>query len=864
VLRTKVEVSQAIKSFFRMVKNQFDKNIKILRSDNGREFVNKAVQEFFCEQGVIHETSCVGTPQQNGIAERKNRHILETARTMLLGNNVPPTYWDYDITFAVYLINRMPSAVLDFSTPLQVLSNYSQLPSILNIPSKVFGCIAYVHIQKHQRTKLEPCAEECVFIGYDKHQKGYKCLNPISHKVFTTMDVTFVENKGYFLKEKILPQEENMKEEESLFVTCEPNLRDDINPILTCEAPDSVHENPPDNLPDSVHENSLDNLQIGSNPLNVTHETQATTPCTTGTESFTTEEDQMIQSPQSQYDQSPSFEVSVSNLENNVTNHVYQLPYRHNRGKAPRRYRPDEESEGRYTIGRFASTKHMSTQLQEFDKTLASVQIPTKFEEAMNDLKWTEAMNVEMEALEKNNTWQLVSLPKDRKTVGCKWVFTLKYGPTGTIDRYKARLVAKGFSQTYGVDYEETFSLVAKLNTIRVLLSITANLDWPLHQFDVKNAFLRGDINEEIYMDIPPEYGHSSVRPLVCKLNKALYELKQSPRAWFGRFCTLFFMKSNGKIVILIIYVDDMKITGDDQDGIRALEQKLSREFEMKNLEGLKYFLGIEVARTKEGISLSQRKYVLDLLAETGMLDCKPVDTPTKHNIKLGEFFNQTPVNKEVYQRLVGRLIYLSHTRSDIAYAVSIVSQFMHAPSEQHMEAVLWILRYLKGALGRGIFFRKNEHLRVEGYTDSDWAGDVIDRKSTSGYFTFVGGNLMTWRSKKQKVVALSSAEAEFRDIAKGLQELLWLRRVMGDLGFEPKEAMNLFCDNKSAITISQNPIQHDRTKHIEVDRHFIRQNLEEEVIRLPHVRTEEQLAYILTKGVSSTIFHQTLRKLDM
>jgi len=438
--------------------------------------------------------------------------------------------------------------------------------------------------------------------------------------------------------------------------------------------------------------------------------------------------------------------------------------------------------------------------------------------------------------------------------------------------------VAKGYTQTYGIDYQETFSPVAKLNTVRVLLSVAANLDWPLHQFDVKNAFLHGDLKEEVYMDIPLGYMSSSTG-IVCRLQRALYGLKQSPRAWFGRFSiamrkygfqqsnsdhTLFLKRRQGKITALIIYVDDMIITGDDSEEIYRLEKHLAMEFEMKNLGGLKYFLGIEVARSKQGIFLSQRKYVLDLLAEVGMLDCKPANTPTIQNQKLGEYPDQTPTDKERYQRLVGKLIYLSHTRPDISYAVSMVSQFMHCPSKDHMDAVVRILRYLKSAPGKGIMFSKNDHLDVEGYTDADWAGNLADRKSTSGYFTFVGGNLVTWRSKKQKVVALSSAEAEFRGMAKGLCELLWLRRLLSEIGFAPNSEMNLYCDNKAAIEISQNPIQHDRTKHIEIDRHFIKQNLEEKVIRFPFVRSEDQLEDMLTKAVSNKNFHSSLDKLGI
>ncbi|CAL9014541.1 unnamed protein product [Prunus brigantina] len=337
----------------------------------------------------------------------------------------------------------------------------------------------------------------------------------------------------------------------------------------------------------------------------------------------------------------------------------------------------------------------------------------------------------------------------------------------------------------------------------------------------------------------------------VCKLRKALYGLKQSPRAWFGRFTmamknngfkqcnsdhTLFLKHRKGKVTALIIYVDDMIITGNDKQEISQLQDYLATEFEMKDLGGLKYFLGIEVARSQQGIFLSQRKYVLDLLTDTGMLDCKPADTPIVQNHHLGEYPDQVPTNKERYQRLVGRLIYLSHTRPDIAYAVSVVR----------------------------LMFSKHGHLNIDGYSDADWAGNVTDRKSTSGYFTFVGGNLVTWRSKKQNVVALSSAEAEFRGMTKGICELLWLRKLLTELGYKPTSTMNLFCDNKAAIAIAQNPVQHDRTKHVEVDRHFIKQKLEAKVFQFPFVKSEDQLADILTNAISSKAFHNSLDQLGI
>jgi hypothetical protein len=523
----------------------------------------------------------------------------------------------------------------------------------------------------------------------------------------------------------------------------------------------------------------------------------------------------------------------------------------------------------------------LSKSNQSFVNQLSIVSIPNNVQEALADPRWKDAMNEEMKSLMENKTWELVECPPGKKPVGCRWVYTVKYKADGQIERFKARLVAKGYTQTYGIDYTETFAPVAKINTVRVLLSLAANLDWPLQQFDVKNAFLHGELFEEVYMDLPPGCAipktHSKK---VCRLKKSLYGLKQSPRAWFGRFTksmkafgycqsnadhTLFLKKQHGRITALIVYVDDMVVTGNDPVERKALQSYLSKEFEMKDLGPLKYFLGIEVSRSNKGIFLCQRKYTLDLLQETGMSACQPVDAPIKEGLKLCVEPNQVPADKVRYQRLVGRLMYLAHTRPDLAYALSVISQFMHNPGEQHMNAVMQILRYLKSAPGKGILFHKNEdHQRVDAYTDADWAGDVDDRRSTSGYFTFVGGNLVTWRSKKQNVVARSSAEAEFRGMALAVCETLWLKLLMIDLGYPPSQPIRVYCDNKAACDIAHNPVQHDRTKHVEVDRFFIKEKLDEKVLELPKIRSEDQLADILTKAVSSRVFSKFLNKLGM
>ncbi|BBN67983.1 hypothetical protein Prudu_242S000300 [Prunus dulcis] len=454
---------------------------------------------------------------------------------------------------------------------------------------------------------------------------------------------------------------------------------------------------------------------------------------------------------------------------------LLRISLRQNRGKPPNRYSPYISKTSKYPIANHLSAIH----------------IPTKVSEAFKDPKWVQAIKEEMKALEKNQTWTLETIPRGKKTIGCRWVFTIKHNADGSIERYKARLVAKGYTQTYGIDYEETFAPVAKLNTVRVLLSLAANLDWPLHQFDVKNAFLHGELTEEVYMDIPPGYNTTQTRTVSGYEKHCMIETVTTCMVWTVHH-------GNEEQWFQTVQLRSYSVLETSKR-----EDYLATEFEMKDLGGLKYFLGIEVARSQQGIFLSQRKYVLDLLTDTGMLDCKPADTPIVQNHHLGEYPDQVPTNKERYQSL-------------------------------HLE------------------------------NDLDWAGNVTDRKSTSGYFTFVGGNLVTWRSKKQNVVALSSAEAEFRGMTKGICELLWLRKLLTELGYKPTSTINLFCDNKAAIAIAQNLVQHDRTKHVEVDRHFIKQKLEAKVFQFPFVKSEDQLADILTKAISSKAFHNSLDQLGI
>lgn len=483
-----------------------------------------------------------------------------------------------------------------------------------------------------------------------------------------------------------------------------------------------------------------------------------------------------------------------------------------------------------------------------------------------------------MQALEANHTWNLVTLPPEKRAIGYKWVFAIKVNPDGSIARLKARLVAKGYAQTYGIDYTDTFSPVAKLSSVRLFISLAAVHHWPLFQLDIKNAFLHGDLHEEVYMEQPPGFVAQGESDRVCRLRKSLYGLKQSPRAWFGKFSqaietwgmiksehdhSVFYRKSPSGIILLVVYVDDIVITGSDAAGIASLKLFIHTQFHTKDLGLLKYFLGVEVSRNKQGIYLSQRKYVLDLLTETGKLGAKPCSAPMTPNLHLTD--EGTPFdNPERYRRLVGKLNYLTITRPDIAYSVSVVSRFMASPTMDHWTALEQILCYLKGTPGRGLLYTGHWHTRIECFSDADWAGCPVDRRSITGYCVFFGGNLISWKSKKQSIVSRSSAESEYRAMAQAACEVMWIYHLLDEVGLNVFLPAKLWCDNQAALHIASNPVFHQRTKHIESDCHFVRQKVQLGLISTEYVKTEDQLGDLFTKALNGARISYLCGKLGL
>ncbi|KAJ0613659.1 putative RNA-directed DNA polymerase [Helianthus annuus] len=503
-------------------------------------------------------------------------------------------------------------------------------------------------------------------------------------------------------------------------------------------------------------------------------------------------------------------------------------------------------------------------------------------------------MAEELEALDKNGTWSLVPRVPNTNVVDCKWVYRLKTDQNGNISRYKARLVAKGFRQQSGVDYHETFSPVVKPATIRTVLSLAVSNSWPLKQLDAQNAFLHGDLEETVYMTQPPGFVDPAKPHHVCCLHKSLYGLKQAPRAWFNKLSTalqqlgffgsktdpsLFIYNHKGSMVYILVYVDDIIITGNNSPLVNSVIAKLSSMLEVKDLGPLHYFLGIEVLHQNSDLILSQRKYLLDVINRAGLFECKPVASPMDTKSVL--LPNDSPLFADPtrYRQIVGALQYATLSRPDIAFSVNKVCQFMHAPTEAHWSAVKRILRYLKGTLHLGLLFRHSSasHLHafsdsfwddgssslVQAYSDSDWAGCPVDRRSTGGYAIYLGSNLVSWSARKQKTVSRSSTESEYKAIADAVAEIIWLKSLLQELGVTSTKP-TLWCDNLGATYLSANPVFHARTKHVEVDFHFVREQVAKGKLSVRFIKTDDQIADVFTKPLSSQRFTFLRSKLQV
>ena len=748
--------SQVFKQFLEwkvMVENSMGRKLKTLRTDNGGEFTSSEFESFLKSEGVRHELTVPKTPEQNGVAERMNRTLVEKVRSMLCGAKMPQKFWAEALSTAAYLLNRSPTKAVGGMTPYEAWTGEKPLVDHL----RVFGCHAYAKIPRDERKKLNSKTRKCVLLGYGTETKGYRLYDPQQQKVLFSRDVIFNEHE--------LGLEKELSQEEDKYVNLE-----------------------------------------------------------------------------------------LSNDEEAITdNHSEPVLRRSERERNPPNY-----------YGVWTS--------------ITDAKEPTTIDEALlspEKAKWLDAMKTEMDSLYGNNVWELVELPKDRKAVGSKWVFKVKTSADGSVERYKARLVAQGFSQKYGIDYDEVFCPVVRSESIRTVIALATQNGLQLHQMDVTSAFLNGDLEEEVYMKQPQGVIQKGQEHLVCKLKRSIYGLKQSPRCWNQTLDTqlkeLGFIQSPSDpciytstkqgLMIIAIYVDDIVIAGKSEKQIASIKSAIAKQFQVKDMGEMHYFLGVSVKQNlkMKETWIGQPLYTKTILKKFGMENAKPIHTPADPSTKLLKATKDCEMADQVlYQSAVGSLLYLSSwTRPDITYAVGNVSKFCTNPTKQHWTAVKRIMRYLKGTTNMGLMYSKNDCTNCVGYSDADWAGDVNDRKSTSGYLFKISGAPVSWRSKKQSCIALSTAEAEYMALSSAAQEATWLRQLTKDLHNEPTEPTVIKEDNQAAIRIAKNPESHGRTKHIDIKYHFLREKVMNDVIKLEYCPTNDMIADMLTKGLGREKFER-------
>ena len=752
------------------------------------------------DRGTQEERTIPYSSQQNGVAERMNRTLMDKVRSMLYHSNLPQRFWGEALSTAVYVANRSPTSAIT-ETPYERW-NEGLKPDVSNL--RVFGCDAYMHVPDEKRKKLDRKSLKCVFVGYPVGKKGYKLFHPGSGKWYDSRDVMFFENVFKHNVEKCDEPEE-------------------LLPAMFFQDDDHIDENDADDDGDN-HDGS--------------------------------DEDDGDRDDDDEDDE------DNADINENVENdEVYSRPRRGN--NAPDFY-------GKVVSHRFGKWE---------EANIAVTDDPKSFRDAMkgsNSQKWKPAIEAEMNSLRKNNTWELVDLPHGKSAIGSKWVFKTKLNADGTINKHKARLVAQGFKQKQGIDYDEVFAPVVKYTSIRTLLSIANDFDMEVHQMDVNSAYLNGDIDADIYMVQPEGYVDPNHPNKVCKLLKSLYGLKQSARCWNKKIDNylksegytpssadpcIYVRSKEGKIVILALYVDDNVIMSNSKKLLEAEKTKLSQRFDMEDRGEINYLLGMSVKRDrqKQTLKIDQKLYIQQVLERFGMQDCKPVSTPIESGRKFQKTQeDETAVDTKRYQELIGSLVYASvSTRPDISEAVGKLSQHMSRPNNEHWVGAKRVLRYLKGTAGFGLVYTKSDHSQLRGYSDSDWAGCTDTRRSTSGYLFMIGNNVISWASKKQPVVALSTTEAEYIALCSATQEAVWLRRLLESIQHVQNGPTTIVEDNQGTISMAKNLRDSSRTKHIDIRYHFNREAVEKNITKIEYCETGDMVADTFTKPLPKPAFEK-------
>ncbi|KAG5666630.1 hypothetical protein PVAND_014646 [Polypedilum vanderplanki] len=810
-MKEKSEVPTKVIEYIESIKVKFGRKMKIFRSDRGTEYTNSRLQDYLRSEGIKFQSTVGYAPEQNGIAERKNRTLMEAARTMLFDSKLPKFLWAEAVNEACYNQNRLVSKLRN-ETPYEVYNKKKQYFKDFHI----FGSEVYFKIPDEVRKKLDPKAKKGRYVGHDNQAKGYRVYEPDSRTVRIHREVVFI-NKYNIGRNPIKDQviKDYQIEESSDNIQNEDTKEDIQHEETIIKKPELSKENLQFD-PEDLFELTPPEEQIQNQGINENQEE----PNQNEEEDI----DEEFHDAVEEQEQLPIQEPEVIQIENEV------------------------RRSGRVTAGKLPS--HLKD--YELYQVLSTNSEPRTYKQAIQSEdkdKWIAAMDQEIKSLCDNDAWCLVDLPVGRKAVGSKWVFKRKENQDGHIIEYKARLVAQGYSQKYGEDYDEVFAPVTRSSTFRLLLAVSGRRKYYVKQFDIKTAFLNGELKEEIYLKQPPGY---EINDQVLRLKKSLYGLKQAARVWNQTIHQVliedgfiqsqadmcFYIKNlSDKSCYLIIHVDDILIAGSDLEIISQTQAKLNEE---------------------GNFFINQENYIKKIVSGASLSDAKPSRIP----LDVGYYKLEDEVlledNKE-YRKLIGMLLYVStNSRPDISSSVSILSQKVVSPSRTDLNEVKRIIRYLNST--RSLSLRlstQDQNEVIKFYSDANWAEDRRDRKSNSGHIGFVFGGAVSWACRKQVSVSLSSTEAEYIALTEATQEILWLKNLCEDFKINIKFPIEVKADNHSAIKMVDSHKFSNATKHIATRYHFIKEVKEKGVIQIKYVPAEDNIADMLTKALGAVKLKQ-------
>ncbi|GJT10602.1 putative ribonuclease H-like domain-containing protein [Tanacetum coccineum] len=857
-LRSKDETPEFVINFLKQIQVGLNKTVRYIRTDNGTEFVNQVMSKYYEGVGIFHQKSVPRTPQQNGVVERRNRTLVEAARTMLIFSKAPMFLWAEAVATACYTQNRSLIHTRHNKTPYELV--HDKKPDLTFL--RVFGALCYPTNDSEDLGKFQAKADIGIFVGYAPSRKGYRIYNKRTRRLMETIHVTFDEMHQSMapvrmssgpepfimtpgqLKSGLAPTD---KELEMLFQPMfdEHLEQSRVNEPVPSATEINAHVVPPGTSLSTTIAQDAPSTSASSSTSDIHHPVQHQELAEEPTHEDTPINHDVLHPSHNLDTGDPGSAQSSSGNVNSAEPNQVNYPPDH-----LRRWTKDHPLDN--IVGNPSRPVSTRKQLASdalwccFHTELSKVK-PKNFKMAVIEDCWFQAMQDEIHEFDRLEVWELVPRPIYVMVIALKWIYKVKLDEYGDVLKNKARLVAKGYRQEEGIDFEESFAPVARIEAIRIFIANAATKNMIIYQMDVKTAFLNGDLQEEVFVSQPEGFEDQDNPTHVYRLKKALYGLKQAPRAWYDTLSkfllanhffkgavdpTLFTRKTGKHILLVQIYVDDIIFASTDHNACNTFSKEMSSKFQMSMMGQMSFFLGLQVSQSP-GILLPKQKIIA---LET-----------------LKENMEWISLTLSIHQCRLSPCI----------RGVCMCARYQAKPTKKHFEAIKRVFRYLKGTINMGLWYPKDNAMSLTAYADADHAGCQDSRRSTSGSAQFLGDRLVSWSSKKQRSTAISTTEAEYIAMSGCCAQILWMRSQLKDYGFDFNK-IPLYCDNKSAIALCCNNVQHSRSKHIDIRHHFIREQVENRVVELYFVETNYQLADILTKALPRERFEFLLPRLGM